>query len=62
MQDNRCPSCENDITETVNETLIDMIRAGNDRSRAVNCPHCGETLTVTARVSTALVRETAGSF
>jgi hypothetical protein len=60
MPDNRCPNCENDITETVNNTLIDMIRAGNERSQTIDCPHCGEALTVTAQVSTALLRETAG--
>jgi hypothetical protein len=59
MQDNRCPNCENDITETVKATLVTMIQEGSGSMRSIACPHCGESLTVTAQVSTNLLRESA---
>lgn len=57
MQDNRCPNCENDISETVTSTLVAMLQAGDSGSRTLLCPHCGEALSVTARVTTTLLRE-----
>ena len=57
MQDNRCPNCENDLTDTVTSTLIAMLQEGDAKTRAVQCPHCGEALTVTARVTTSVARE-----
>ena len=32
MQDNRCPNCENDISETVTSTLVAMLQAGDSGS------------------------------
>ena len=40
MADNRCPNCENDITQTVTTTLIAMLQAGERGSRELSCPHC----------------------
>ena len=57
MQDNRCPNCENDITESVNATIIAMITEGDMRPRSLTCPHCNESLVVSATVTSSLQRE-----
>ncbi len=44
MQDNRCPNCENDLTDTVTASVITMLQTGERRPRAVACPHCNEPL------------------
>lgn len=56
MADNRCPNCENDITQTVNTTLIAMLQAGERGSREFSCPHCGAELSVAARLTTTLAQ------
>lgn len=57
MQDNRCPNCENDITESVNTAVIAMIASGDAQPRALSCPHCSESLVVSAKVTSSLQRE-----
>lgn len=57
MQDNRCPNCENDITESVNATIIAMIKEGDMRPRPLTCPHCSEALVVSATIASSLQRE-----
>lgn len=57
MQDNRCPNCENDITTTVNAAIIAMVEESDRQPRAVTCPHCGESLIVSAQVVSSLQRE-----
>jgi predicted RNA-binding Zn-ribbon protein involved in translation (DUF1610 family) len=57
MQDNRCPNCENDITTSVNTTIIAMLDAGDSRPRALTCPHCTESLIVSATITRTLQRE-----
>ena len=59
MPDNRCPNCENDIPQSVNDTIIAMIKAGDFQPRPLSCPHCNEPLIVTATVMSSLQRETA---
>ncbi|MBS1817642.1 MAG: hypothetical protein JSU08_06920 [Acidobacteria bacterium] len=54
MADNRCPSCQNDLTSTVNDTIVAMIQADEREPRAVSCPHCGEPLVISARVTSAI--------
>ena len=56
MADNRCPNCENDITQTVTTTLIAMLQAGERGSRELSCPHCAAELSVSAQVTTALTQ------
>jgi uncharacterized protein with PIN domain len=57
MNDNRCPNCENDISQTVTATVIAMLEQGESSPRTIACPHCGEELSVSARVSTLLSRQ-----
>ena len=57
MQDNRCPNCENDITESVKATIIAMIQDGDTQPRPLSCPHCNEALIVTATITSSLQRE-----
>ena len=33
MQDNRCPNCQNDISETVTSTIVAMLQDGERTPR-----------------------------
>lgn len=57
MDGNRCPECQNDVSETITETLIGLIKAGNAGTAAMQCPHCGTELNVSARVTATLSRQ-----
>ncbi len=57
MPDNRCPSCQNDVSEAVRNTLVALLRDGATGTRSFACPHCGEPLSVTARVTTRLQKD-----
>lgn len=61
MQDNRCPNCQNDISDVVTSTVIAMLKTGERRPCTISCPHCGEELTVAAQIATTLSREPAMS-
>jgi len=54
MQDNKCPSCENDISGTVTSAIVSRLQAGASESDAVACPHCGAELTLTVNIDTSL--------
>ena len=56
MNDSRCPNCQNDLTESVHFAIVAMVDAGASGVADVQCPHCGETLEVYVKISTAIVR------
>ena len=57
MQGNRCPNCENDLNDAVTAVIIAKLRTGESGPMTIECPHCGEELTVTASVKTSVARE-----
>jgi len=57
MQGNRCPNCENDLNDAVTAVIIATLRTGETGPMTIECPHCGEGLTVTASVKTSVARE-----
>jgi primosomal protein N' len=59
MDANRCPDCENDITESMNSAIIACVNAGSAGVASVTCPHCGEELNVAVAVSAAVMRKEA---
>ena len=59
MSDNRCPSCQNDVSHSVRETIVALLRDGDSGTRSFDCPHCGESLSVTANVTTRLQKASA---
>ncbi|MGC4085544.1 MAG: hypothetical protein QM736_26325 [Vicinamibacterales bacterium] len=54
MRDNRCPNCKNDITSTVNAAIIAMIDDEDRAPRPIACPHCDESLVVSAQIASSL--------
>ena len=56
MRDNRCPSCNNDLTQTVNGAIIARLQQPDDEaSSVVTCPHCAADLSVAMSIRTTLV-------
>lgn len=57
MDGYRCPECQNDISETIDATLIELIKAGKTGTAPMQCPHCGTELSVAAQVTATLSRQ-----
>ena len=57
MRDNRCPSCDNDISEVVTSAIVSRLQAGATESDVVTCPHCGAELSLTVNIDTSLSRQ-----
>ena len=56
MRDNRCPSCENDISDVVTSAIVRRLTAGESEPDVVTCPHCGTELTLTVSIDASLSR------
>lgn len=54
MRDNRCPNCENDISEAVTSAIVSRLQKGGGESDVVTCPHCGVALSLTVNIDTSL--------
>jgi hypothetical protein len=63
MRDNRCPSCENDITEDLAPALVACLD-GDGGVETVTCPHCHAELSLTVAINTTLtvVDRLAGAY
>jgi hypothetical protein len=57
MPDNRCPSCENDLTSEVSRAVIRSLASGEKGPASINCPHCGAELSLAIQVNTRLALE-----
>lgn len=57
MNDNRCPNCENDLTESVVTAIVANIAAGSQEPEPLSCPHCGEPLQVTIALQATISRQ-----
>ena len=56
MRDNRCPNCDNDISEAVTAAIVSKLTAGESQSDVVTCPHCGTELSLTVNIDASLSR------
>ena len=56
MTDNRCPNCENDVTDAVMAATVRRLRAGGAGTEEMECPHCGEQLQVAVSLNVRLER------
>jgi hypothetical protein len=56
MNDNRCPNCENDVTDAVMAATMRQLRAGGAGTETMICPHCGEELQVAVTLNVRLER------
>ena len=54
MRDNRCPTCENDISDAVNAAVVRAVTSGSEGVDSLRCPHCDAALSVTINLSTTL--------
>ena len=59
MNDHRCPSCSNDLTEQVVTAIVDNISAGSHQAEPLSCPYCGEPLVVDIAIRATLLRQSA---
>ena len=60
MDGNRCPECQNDLTDSLTSAIVGMITsraAGVAASGALTCPHCGTELRVNANVTATITRQ-----
>jgi hypothetical protein len=57
MRDNRCPNCDNDITEVVTSAIVSRLQAGGAESDVVTCPHCGTELSLIVNIEASLSRQ-----
>jgi hypothetical protein len=57
MRDDKCPNCENDITDAVNLAIVSRLDGGEAASDLVTCPHCAEVLILTVSIDTSLSRQ-----
>ena len=56
MRENRCPNCENDISEVVTSAIVSRLTAGGTEPEVVTCPHCGTELSLTVNIDASLAR------
>ena len=56
MQEHKCPSCENDISDVVTSAIVSRLTAGESESDLVTCPHCGTELSLTVNIDASLSR------
>jgi uncharacterized protein (UPF0212 family) len=54
MRENKCPSCENDISDVVTAAIVSRLTAGGSESDVVTCPHCGTELSLTVNIDARL--------
>ena len=54
MRDDKCPSCENDISDTVTAAIVSRLQAGGSEADPIACPHCGAALLLTVSIDTRL--------
>jgi hypothetical protein len=58
MRDNRCPNCDNDISEVVTSAIVSRLKAaGEGGPDVVTCPHCATELSLTVNIDTSLSRQ-----
>lgn len=62
MNDHRCPSCSNDLTEQVITAIVDNISVGSREAEPLSCPYCGESLMVDIAIRATLLRQSAPAF
>ena len=56
MRDNRCPSCENDLSDVITSTIIKTYRGAGPEVHTISCPHCVTELSISVDVTTRLSR------
>jgi hypothetical protein len=56
MRENKCPNCENDISEVVTSAIVARLVAGGSESDVVTCPHCATELSLTVNIDATLSR------
>jgi hypothetical protein len=56
MPENKCPNCENDISEVVTSAIVARLTSGGVESEVVTCPHCGTDLGLTVNIDASLSR------
>jgi hypothetical protein len=56
MRHDNCPSCENDISDTVTSAIVSRLEAEAEEreSDGVSCPHCNAELRLTVDIDTRL--------